>query len=313
MAHRGKIKPVEDVEHDRNDQPTARRLVGRDFAAAIGRPDRRGFKRLAISQILHRDQPAIGVHIISDLTRDGAGVKILNAILGDAPVGAAHVRVAQDFTNALHGAVRVEVDLRSCRIIRQPAITCDAAIVWPTAPKPMDVRADRKPILAIGDCGLKRLRHAACAEPVQNVVERAQRQRRCGGLIAHLIHLAFQDKPEPVVAFAHHEVFPHLRRRRLGRAAMKVDQRVRPVGQMDVAGPKPGNAAHLRIDGCLHQRRANCGVDDVAAVLQNIKPSFDRLGLGGGDHCTHRILLWRRQMTLEPMGPVGNHIERVPR
>ena len=102
----------------------------------------------------------------------------------------------------------------------------------------------------------------------QDRLERAQRHRCRHALVADLVDLALQDEPEAVVAFAHDQVLPHLRRRTPMPApvpwkSMKVCV---PSASRICAEPKPGDPAHLRVDGRLDQCGTDGRVDHVPAV-----------------------------------------------
>ena len=67
---------------------------------------------------------------------------------------------------------------------------------------------------------------------------------------------------------------------------MEIDKAVMAGrGVEHLHGAEPGDAAHLRIDNALDQRRRHCRVDRVATLHQHLGAGLRRFGLGGHDHC----------------------------
>ena len=60
---------------------------------------------------------------------------------------------------------------------------------------------------------------------------------------------------------------------------MEIDEGMDTLcGQMDMHGAETGNAAHLRVDRGLDQRRADGGIDYIPARAQDVQTGFHRLG-----------------------------------
>ena len=78
------IERLEDVEHlDQRDAAGARRRHRDDLVAAVGAAYRRALLGLVGGEILLRDQPAVGLHVLGDAIGDPALVEGVGAVGGD--------------------------------------------------------------------------------------------------------------------------------------------------------------------------------------------------------------------------------------
>ena len=64
---------------------------------------------------------------------------------------------------------------------------------------------------------------------------------------------------------------------------------MRAAGPVDVHRPEASDAAHLRIDRRLGQRRRDRRIHRIAAGGEHLRPRFHRLRLCGADHSRHGI------------------------
>ena len=123
------------------------------------------------------------------------------------------------------------------------------------------------------------------AELVDRLGPRPEAARRGDRLVAEIIDVVAKHEAEPVTRLALDQVLPHLGRGGERRLAVEVDAQVDvPPGHVDLAAAEPRDAAHLRVDGPLHQGCGDRGVDRVAAGHQHAGARLGRLGLCCHDH-----------------------------
>jgi hypothetical protein len=89
-----------------------------------------------------------------------------------------------------------------------------------------------------------------------------------------------EQEAEPVLRFADEQVLPHAGRDGERRATVEIEAGVNILARIiDMQRPEPGDAAHLWIDGRLHESGCNRRIDRVAASLQRFQTRFDRFRL----------------------------------
>ena len=285
MTHRSQIEIFENIEHQHDHQTAAGRLVGGHAIAAIGGPQR--IDRLGFTgrQVGHGDQPAMGLHVGVDTTRDLAMIEIIDAVLRDPSIGATHIGVAQQLAHLARLAIGPEVDLCRGRAIGQHPDAFNPSRLRRLHPETVHMRAHCKARLAIADRRLEHVGQRTASKTTQRLIESLDCERRGHRLITDLVDCTIEHETETIIAFADDPVLPHVGASRQRRTAVKVDEGMHvTLRQVDVHRTETGNAAHLRVDRRLHQGRANGGVNDIAAGGKNIEAGFNRLGLRCTDH-----------------------------
>jgi hypothetical protein len=97
--------------------------------------------------------------------------------------------------------------------------------------------------------------------------------QRCGHtnrLVTDVVHLSLQYEAKSIAGFALNQMLPHIRACGRRRRGVKVEIFVKVLRwEIDSCAPKPGYAAHQRIDDALHERTADRRIDGIAACLQH--------------------------------------------